>query len=78
MHLRPAFREVWKLKGSVDDFTNDQTYLGRPRNPDVSVAARPAWLVVCCVVDGRPLTALKIGSKPAGVENYLITSHSFD
>ena len=45
-----------EVEAFIDDFTNDQTYLGRPV---IRMSQLPHdCLVVSCVVDGRPLTAL--------------------
>jgi FkbM family methyltransferase len=45
-----------KIEAFIDDCTNDQTYLGRPV---IRMSQLPLdGLVVSCVVDGRPLTAL--------------------
>jgi FkbM family methyltransferase len=56
---------VVEVEAFVDDFTNDQTYLGRPV---IRVSQLPHdCLVVSCVVDGRPLTALN-RLQVAGVE----------
>jgi len=53
------------VEGFIDDFTNDQTYLGRPV---IRMSQLPHdCLVVSCVVDGRPLTALN-RLHAAGVE----------
>jgi FkbM family methyltransferase len=50
----------------IDDFTNDQAYLGRPV---IRMSQLPHdCLVVSCVVDGRPLTALN-RLQVAGVES---------
>ena len=54
-----------EVEGFIDDFTNDQTYLGRPV---IRMSQLPRdCMVVCCVVDGRPLTALN-RLQAAGVE----------
>ena len=48
--------QVAEVEAFVDDFTNEKTYLGRPI---IRMSSLPsACLVVSCVVDGRPITAL--------------------
>ena len=62
------------VEGFIDDFTSDSTYLGRPitRMNELPKEA----LVVSCVVEGRPLTALerlRTAGQPTAIDYFLLT-----
>ncbi len=51
-----SIERLTKVEAFVDDYTNETTYLGRPI---IKMSSLPSdCLVVSCVVDGRPITAL--------------------